>query len=80
MKSYHFDTIVENDGSVHLKGLPPRQQVEIVVLARPALPDELQNWLEDIRGRHPFAKMSKNEILEVLRQTREDVWAERYES
>ena len=35
-------------------------------------------WLGDIRARHPFAKMSKQEILEVLRRTRETVWAERH--
>lgn len=80
MKTYHFDTVVETDGSVRLDGLPPHQQVEVVVLERPALPDELQAWLQDIRGRHPFAKMSKEEILQSLRRTREEVWAERHES
>ena len=69
---------METDGSVRLNGLPPRQQVEIVVLERPALPYELQTWLQDIRGRHPFAKMSKEEILQSLRRTREDVWAGEY--
>ncbi len=80
MKTYHFDTVVERDGSVRLSGLPPSQQVEIVVLQRTPVSGELQDWLHSVRERHPFAKMSKAEILESLRQTRELVWAERYES
>jgi hypothetical protein len=80
MKSYHFNATVDKDGSVHLSGLPPQQDVEIVVTERTGLPDDLQEWLNDIRQRHPFAKMSKEEVLEALRQTRETVWAERHES
>jgi hypothetical protein len=80
MKSYHFSTVVESDGSVRISGLPPQKEVEIVVLERTGLPEEMQKWLDDIRVRHPFAKMSKEEILATLRQTRETVWAERHES
>jgi len=80
MKTYHFETIVERDGSVRLSGLPPSQPVEVVVLERPGVPGELQEWLRDVRKRHPFAKMSKEEILESLRQTRAMVWTERHES
>jgi hypothetical protein len=80
MKSYRFRTVVEPDGSVHLSGLPPEQEVEIVVLERPVLPAEMQEWLDDVRARHPFARISKEEILEALRQTREIVWAERHET
>jgi hypothetical protein len=69
---------VETDGSVHLSSLPPQKEVEIVVLERASLSEEMQNWLDDIRGRHPFAKMSKEEILEILRQTRKTVWNERH--
>jgi hypothetical protein len=80
MKSYHFNAVVGTDGSVHLSGLPPQKEVEIVVFERTRLPEEMQSWLNDIRERHPFAKMSKDEILEVLRQTRDGVWAERHKS
>lgn len=80
MKSYRYSTVVERDGSVHLSGLPPQAEVEIVVLERTNLSEEMQNWLDDVQARHPFAKMSKEEILEILRQTRETVWAERHES
>jgi hypothetical protein len=72
MKSYHFNTTVEKDGSIHLTGLPPQKEVEIIVLER-AEKAEMQEWLDDIRSRHPFASMSKDEILEVLQQTREAV-------
>jgi hypothetical protein len=71
MKSYHFNAVVDADGSGHLSGLPPQKEVEIVVLERTRLPEEMQNWLNDIRERHTFTKMSKDEILEILRQTRE---------
>ena len=80
METDHFKTVVEMDGSVRLSGLPPRKEVEIVVLERADLPEETQGWLSDIRTRHPFAKMSKGEILKALRRTRETVWAERHAS
>ena len=80
METYHFRKVVEMDGSVSLSGLPPHKEVEIVVLERADLPEEMQSWLSDIRGRHPFAKMSKEEILKALRRTREIVWAERHAS
>lgn len=86
MKTYHFDAVVEADGSVRLSGLPPQQKVEIVVLESTDtinwtdFPQELQDWLQDLRTRHPFTKMSKEEILKALRKTREEVWAEQHES
>lgn len=80
MKTYHFETVVERDGSVRLSGLPPSQQVEVVVLERSGELGELQEWLRDVRQRHPFATMSKDEILESLRQTRAAVWTERHAS
>jgi hypothetical protein len=80
MKTYYFNTVVETDGSIRLSGLPPAKEVEIVVLERTDLPEEMQQWLSDIRTRHPFAKMSKEEILEMLRQTREAVSAARHAS
>ena len=80
METYHFKEVVETDGSVRLLGLPPSKEVEIVVLERTQLPEEIQQWLSDIRVRHPFAKMSKEEILKTLRRTRETVWAERHAS
>jgi len=79
MKTYRFSTVVEKDDSVHLSGLPPEQEVEIVILERTELSDEMQDWLSDIRDRHPFAQMEKEEILPALRQTRDVVWAQRHE-
>lgn len=80
MNTHHFSKIVEKDGSVHLTGLPPHKQVEVVILERTELSEEMKEWLSDVRVRHPFAKMSKDEILNLLRQTRETVWADRHES
>ena len=78
METYHFKEVVEMDGSVRLWGLPPDKEVEIGVLERTELPEEIQHWLSEVRARHPFAKMSKQEILEALRRTRETVWTERH--
>jgi hypothetical protein len=80
MKTYHFNKVVEKDGSILLSGLPPHQEVEVVILDRNELTKEMQDWFKDIRSRHPFAKMSKEEILTILRTTREEVSAERHAS
>lgn len=80
MKSYHFNTTVEMDGSVHLTGLPPQRKVEIVIMERGGPAEEMEPWLSDLRERHPFSKMRKEEILKLLRQTREIVWVEQHES
>ncbi len=80
MKSYRVNTVVERDGSIHLSGLPPYQEVEVLILEQTGLSEEMQAWLKDIRSRHPFAKMEKAEILTLLRQTRETVWAEQHEN
>lgn len=80
MEIYHFRRMVEMDGSVLLSGLPSHKEVEIVVQEPTGLPKETQSWLSDIRARHPFTKMSKEEILKALRKTRETVWVERHAS
>lgn len=80
MKTYHFNKVVEKDGSIRLSGLPPHQEVEVVILEREGLTREMQDWFNDIRSRHPFAKLSREEILEILRTTREEVSAERHAS
>lgn len=40
--------------------------------------NEMKAWFEEIRKEHPFAKMSKEDILAELRKTREDVYNELY--
>lgn len=78
METYRFKTIVATDGSLVLSGLPPSQEVEVVVMERQGLSEEMRAWFQDVRTRHPFTKMSKEEILEALRATREAVWAEHH--
>jgi hypothetical protein len=80
MSTYHFKTVVASDGTVNLSDLPPHTEVEILVMEHPVQSEEVQTWLADLRARHPFAKMNKQEILEVLRYTRELVWVERHEN
>jgi hypothetical protein len=82
MKTYHFRKTVEVDGSIHISDLPPYKEVEIVILHPEPLDwqAELKRWTADIRTRHPFAKLSKVDILKELRKTRKIVWAERHAS
>jgi len=80
MKTYQFQKRVDENGTINLFGLPPNQNVEIVVL-HPELSDtkeEMIRWLNKMKKTHPFADMSKEEILEKLRETRNQVWEEHY--
>lgn len=79
METYRVRTVVERDGSVLLSGLPPDKSVEILVFEQSDFPEEIDAWLLDIRHRHPFARMDKDEILKILRTTRELVWTQRRE-
>ena len=50
-----------------------------VVYAHPAdQRADLERWFAEVRRDHPFAAMSKADILAALRETREQVWNERY--
>ena len=80
MVTYHVNTLVQADGSVRLQNLPPNQRVEIFVM-QPE-PNEIQAdmaaWFADVRMRHPFTRMTKDEILSILRRTRDEAWNERH--
>ena len=80
MQTYHFNEIVNDEGVVTLSGLPPSAQVAIVVI-QPDSSDwqeRMQKLMEDVSENHPFAQMSREEILQHLRQTREEVYDELY--
>jgi len=80
VQTYHFNEIVNKEGAVTLLGLPPMEEVIIVVIHPKPLSwqEELKQLMVDIRKDHPFTKMSKEEILVKLRQTREEVYDELY--
>jgi hypothetical protein len=78
METDCFKKFVETDGKVVLIGLPPSKEVYITVLERTNFPNEIQNWLNSIKARHTFTKMSKEKILEKLNKTRETVWHKRH--
>ena len=44
----------------------------------PDIQKEIKIWFEEVREEHPFAKMSKEDILLELRKTREEVYDEFY--
>ena len=80
MQTYHFKETVNSEGAVTLSGLPPLAEVVVVVI-QPDLSDwqeRMQNLMEDISENHPFAQMSREDILDRLRQTREEVYDELY--
>lgn len=81
MKTYHFTEVVSDDGTVTLSGLPPLTEVAIVVIN-----PELSTWLkrmerlmQDVQANHPFTQMSREEIMQQLRETRETVYEELHE-
>ena len=82
IQTYHFDEVVNNEGEVTLSGLPPLGKVSIVVIypEPQTWEDEMRQLMHDIRQDHPFMKLSREEILEKLRQTREEVYEEFYGS
>jgi hypothetical protein len=80
MQTYHFNEVVNNKGVVTLSGLPPLTQVVVVVI-QPDLSDwqeRMKKLMQDVSENHPFAKMSREEVLKRLRQTREEVYDELY--
>ncbi len=80
MQTYHFHEVVNNEGIVTLSGLPPLAQVVVVVI-QPDVSDwqeRMQKLMQDVSQNHPFAKMSKEEILVELRKTRERIAEEDY--
>jgi len=42
------------------------------------LQNEMKIWFEEVRKEHPFANMSKEDVLVELRKTREEVYDELY--
>ncbi|MCB0197274.1 MAG: hypothetical protein KDJ65_35330 [Anaerolineae bacterium] len=76
MQTYHFTEIVGDDGTVTLSGLPPLTEVAIVVIN-----PELSTWskrmeqlMEAMQAHHPYTQMSREAILQQLRETRETVY------
>jgi len=80
MQTYHFNEVVNHKGVVTLSGLPPLAQVVVVVI-QPDLSDwqeRMTKLMQDISENHPLAKMSREDILKRLHQTREEVYDELY--
>lgn len=80
MQTYHFDEIeVNHDGIVTIAGLPPKSKVAVMVITPEPFDwqETMQLWIAEMKN-HPFAQMSKQEILERLRLSREKVYEEDY--
>ncbi|OQY48862.1 MAG: hypothetical protein B6242_00895 [Anaerolineaceae bacterium 4572_78] len=79
MQTLHFDEKVNSNGIVTLAGLPPLAQVAIVVINTESLDlqEIVQQWITKMKE-HPFSQMSREGILEQLRQSREKIYEEDY--
>ncbi|OQY42401.1 MAG: hypothetical protein B6242_16205 [Anaerolineaceae bacterium 4572_78] len=79
MQTYHFDEIVSDEGMVTLSGLPPSTKVAIMVVNPEPFDweDVMKQWITEMK-QHPFSQMSKEKILECLRQSREKIYEEDY--
>ena len=80
MQTYHFDEIVvDNDGVITIAGLPPSAKVAVMIINPDSFDWQkiMQQWIDEMKH-HPFATMSKQEILEHLRQSREKIYEEDY--
>ena len=77
MDVQHFNETVSHDGTVTLTGLPPDKKVQITVNPK-TWEEEFREMQKSFQANHRFGKMSKEEILEELRITREKVWDERH--
>ncbi len=73
MQTLYFKEKIGGQGTITLTELPPNREAQIVVLCPEPndIDAEFNQWLTDLRGRQPFAKMSKADVLAKLRQTRE---------
>ncbi|MBP8250785.1 MAG: hypothetical protein KAX40_00365 [Herpetosiphon sp.] len=71
---------VADDGSIQVQGLEPRTAVKIIIqpIALNDWKHELDAIFADVRKHHPFTTMSHEDVLAVLRQTREVVAEEQY--
>jgi len=80
MKAFHLKKHVDENGSIGISELPPGEDVDVIVLfPEPSdLRSAMEEWITEDRGHHPFANMSKDEILAKLRETRDSVWNERH--
>lgn len=81
MRTYHFTEVVSDDGTVTLTGLPPLTEVAIVVI-NPELstwPERMERLMQEVQANHPFTQMSREEILQQLRENRETVYKELHE-
>lgn len=81
MQTYHFTEVVSGDGTVTLSGLPPLTEVAIVVI-NPELstwPERMERLMQDVQANHPFTQMSREAILQQLRETREAVYEDLHE-
>lgn len=80
MQTYHFDEIIVNDdGVVTIEGLPPTAKVAVMVITSESFDwhETMRAWMTEMK-KHPFSQMSKKEILDQLRQSREKIYEEDY--
>ena len=80
MQTYHFNEVVDNKGAITLSGLPPLTKVVVVAIVPEGSDwqNRMERFIDKVADNHPLSQLSREEILQNLHQTREDVCEELY--
>ena len=73
MEPLHFKKTVSSNGSVTLTNLPPNSEVEITITDKPAWQTAFEELQKSFCENNPLAQMSKEDILQTLKKTREAI-------
>ena len=79
MDVQHFTETVTEYGTVTMAGLPPDEKIDIAVSKSGHGAGLLRQLSEEFKKTSPLARMGDEEVLTYLKQTREEVWNERYQ-
>jgi hypothetical protein len=80
MEAFRFHKKVDNRGSIMLSKLPPGKSVDVIVLLGEDddFQKDMQALINKVSSRQIFKGMSKEEMIQKLREDREIVWKERH--
>jgi hypothetical protein len=80
MQTYQFKKVTDRHGNVTISGLPPSEELTILVLptGRGEWRDRMEQLMKDVREHHSFAEMDKDQIQKQLRKARQDAWDDRH--
>jgi hypothetical protein len=77
METYQMEKETDSEGKITITGLPPSSKMTIFILPCSEEPEwrkKMERWMGELRKEKLFEDMSKNEILELLKKNRLEVW------